>query len=193
MASDAEVLERAFPVIAREGFDSFTLAQVRRATGLSPAALIKRFGTKKRLAVLARDQGWRRLLAAFDTERTAARGLAGIDALVRAIARSVDSLRLDEHLRRLSEDAAHPTLRRSAGRFFARTREALRTFLAEAVESGELVGEVDAAELAAQLEAMIQGAIFQYGFVETDDGIETWLRRRIHGLLAPHRGPVERR
>lgn len=47
--SDDECLEQAFDVISREGFESFTLEQVGRAVGLSPAALLKRFGTKEEL------------------------------------------------------------------------------------------------------------------------------------------------
>lgn len=45
--SDSEILLIAFEVISREGFESFTFEQVSKATKLSPAALVKRFKTKK--------------------------------------------------------------------------------------------------------------------------------------------------
>jgi hypothetical protein len=42
------------------------------------------------------------------------------------------------------------------------------------------------ADLACTLEALIQGAIFQFGFLDEPD-IGAWIRRHIDFLLGPYR------
>lgn len=98
--SDSDVLLIAFDVISREGFESFTFEQVGKATGLSPAALVKRFKTKKRLAFLARNQKWDENLSKMNARKIAQlNGLDGIFEFLRLIAKNVDSKRLGEHTR----------------------------------------------------------------------------------------------
>lgn len=175
--SDSEILKKSFRVISHEGFESFTLAQVARATQLSPAALIKRFGSKARLATLARDQRWADTLATTQGAAAVGSGLAGIFSLVELIARNVDSKRLGEHLRLLAAQALDPKARRRVAASFATTREILARHLAEAnIAKSE--------ELAVTLEALIQGTIFQYGFLLTDTiSIEAHLKQQVATFL----------
>ena len=89
--SDSEVLIAAFDVIAREGFSSFTFAQVGKAVGLSPAALVKRFKNKNQLALLARNLKWDQNLGQIDSEKfKKLSGLEGIYDFLNIIARSVN-------------------------------------------------------------------------------------------------------
>ena len=55
--SDEELLDRALPVIGRAGPAGFTLADVAREVGVSPATLLQRFGDKQTLIerVFSRD------------------------------------------------------------------------------------------------------------------------------------------
>jgi AcrR family transcriptional regulator len=184
--SDSECLERAFDVISREGFESFTLAQVAKATGLSPAALIKRFETKHQLARAARDRKWDVNLGQMQRNHAAsAKGLDGLFQFVRLIARSVDSKRLGEHARLLGSQADDPRSRKKVAAYFQGTRELLALSLREAAEQGAL-RSVDADKLAWTLEALIQGAIFQFAFLGTR-GIETHLRDHVTAYLSPYR------
>lgn len=184
--SDDEILDLAFPVICRVGFDSFTLEQVSQVTGLSPATLLQRFGSKRELAFRVRDRKWDRNLSQFEAAETGPQGLAGIDQLLAEIGRSVDSQRLNEHLRLLADDMGDSRLRVGAAHFFSWTRGLIQRFLTEAVAAGELCPDTPVAELSCTLEALIQGSIFQFGFLDEPD-IGPWIRRHIDFLLGPYR------
>ena len=184
--SDSECLERAFVVISREGFESFTLAQVAKATGLSPAALIKRFRTKQRLARAARDRRWDvNLEQVRASDATSTRGLERLLQFIRSIARSVDSKRLGEHARLLGTQADEPRSKKKVAAYFQSTRERLELCLREAHDDGE-IRKIDASRVAWTLEALIQGAIFQFAFLEAR-GIERHLCDHVETFLAPYR------
>jgi AcrR family transcriptional regulator len=189
--SDSECLERAFEVISREGFESFTLEQVARATGLSAAALIKRFRTKQQLARAARDRKWD--VNIEQMRKSHAPSTAGLERLfhiVRMIARSVDSKRLGEHARLLGTQADDPRSRRRVAAYFHDTRRSLAQCLMEAREAGQIGNEADIDELAFTLEALIQGAIFQFAFLG-ERGIEAHLRRHVTTFLRPYTSTID--
>jgi AcrR family transcriptional regulator len=184
--SDDACLEQAFDVISREGFESFTLEQVAKAVGLSPAALIKRFGTKERLARAARDRKWDvnfEQMAAVQPQPL--RALAGLFHFLRLIARSVDSKRLGEHMRLLGSQADDPRSKKKVAAYFRGTRERVAISLREAMDDGE-IQRVDVERVASTLEALIQGAIFQFGFLERR-GIESHLHEHVQTFLEPYR------
>jgi AcrR family transcriptional regulator len=184
--SDDACLERAFEVISREGFESFTLAQVAKAVGLSPAALIKRFGTKERLGRAARDRKWDANFEQISTAHAgSSRGLTALFQFVKLIARSVDSKRLGEHMRLFGSQADEPRSRKKVGAYFQSTRERLAICLREACEDGE-IRRVDEKRIACTLEALIQGAIFQFGFLNVR-GIDTHLQEHVSTFLEPYR------
>lgn len=184
--SDSECLERAFDVISREGFESFTLAQVAKATGLSPAALIKRFRTKQQLARAARDRKWDvNLEQVRASDATSTRGLERLLQFIRSIARSVDSKRLGEHARLLGTQADDPRSKKKVAAYFQGTRERLELCLREAHDDGE-IRQIDACRVAWTLEALIQGAIFQFAFLEVRE-IERHLCNHVETFLAAYR------
>lgn len=113
------------------------------------------------------------------------KGLTGIHGLLQEIAASVDSRRLGEHLKLLGEDAGHPRLKKDAARYFQWTREILERLLHEAVEAGDLNHGVNPQLLAFHLEALIQGSIFQFGFL--DGGIiGKHLEKHVDYALKPY-------
>lgn len=183
--SDSEVLSLAFDVIAREGFESFTFEQVAKATGLSAAALVKRFKTKRKLALLARNQKWDENLSHMSVDKTAQlHGIEGIFELLRLIARSVDSKKLGEHLRWLGTEADDLKAKKKVADYFAETRRILARLIGEAYSNRELSKHIAAEDLAMTLEALIQGSIFQFAFLD-DRSIERHLRSRIQTVLKP--------
>jgi len=183
--SDSDLLQVAYEVGSREGFDSFTLRQVARRASVSPAAVIKRFKSKKRLVTLARNHRWESTLKLFSEhslERP--RGLEGIRQLVATIARSVDSKRLAEHARAFGAEARIPSSRAVTGAYFARTRAVLARLLREAIADGELAHLQHVDKMAFTLEALIQGGIFQFAFLR-EPKIEEHLQNHVRTFLAP--------
>ena len=117
--SDAEILERALPLMAKAGPAGFTLADVARAVGVAPATLIQRFGDKQTLIERA---------FASDNDRFVAwlEGLpqgVGAAVVVRIYADATrlfgDNPSLSDHLLWLREDIRDPALNRLARRRFA--------------------------------------------------------------------------
>lgn len=182
--SDSEVLGLAFEVISREGFESFTLEQVGKATSLSPASLIKRFKSKKNLALLARNRRWDENLA-VNAERSnySEIGVEGLFKMVELIAKSVDSNRLGEHARWLGTESLLPKSKKKVSSYFAKTREVLRQHIDEAQKKNEITNRVSSQELALNLEAFIQGVIFQHIFLPDRLGVKKVLETRVSFFL----------
>lgn len=184
--SDSEVLSAAFDVIAREGFESFTFEQVAKATGLSPAALVKRFKTKKQMAFLARNQKWDENLGHVNADKIQnLTGLQGLRDFIIIIAKSVDSNRLGEHLRWLGTEAEDSKAKKKVAAYFGETRKIIQRLLGEAVIRKELKKIPDVKDYAMTLEALVQGSIFQFGFL-SEKGIQKHLISRIESALLPY-------
>lgn len=184
--SDSEVLIKAFDVIAREGFTSFTFEQVGKTVGLSPAALVKRFKNKTHLALLARNLKWEQNFELIDsTQFEKMSGLKGIFDFLSLIAQSVNSNRLGEHAMWLGKEACHPRSKRKVADYFETTRSLFFQLLNQAIEKGELLGIDNTKEFAKTLEALVQGAIFQFAFLN-ERNIETHLKDHIRLMLNPY-------
>lgn len=184
--SDSKVLELAFDVIAREGFSSFTFEQVAKVVGLSPAALVKRFKNKNNLALLARNQKWDQNLGQIGSEDfDKLKGLKGIYDFLGIIARSVNSKRLGEHAMWLGKEACHPRSKKKVSSYFATTRAIFSNLVLQAIASGELKNIVCERELAKTMEALVQGGIFQFAFLNERD-IEIHLKDHFKVLLKPY-------
>lgn len=185
LITDDDILAQAFPVISKEGFESFTLEQVSEVTGLAPATLIRRFKTKKQLAFLSRNWKWNQILNYTDSNLSLNEGLDGIFHLVKEIAKSLEHTRMSEHLKLLAEDIEHPLLKETASTYFQWTRDILKKFILQSVEKKELNNKINAEELSFHIEALIQGTIFQFSFLK-DKCIETQLITQINYALKPY-------
>ena len=184
--SDSEVLMAAFDVIAREGFSSFTFKQVGRVVGLSPAALVKRFKNKNQLALLARNIKWEQNLGQVSSEEfETLRGLDGIFSFLGIIARSVNSNRLGEHAMWLGKEACSPSSKRKVAAYFETTRKIFFRLLLEAIKLGQLRSIENTKEFAKTMEALVQGAIFQFAFLN-ERNIEIHLIDHFRVLLKPY-------
>ncbi|WP_374080461.1 TetR family transcriptional regulator C-terminal domain-containing protein [Bdellovibrio bacteriovorus] len=110
-------------------------------------------------------------------------GLQGIFEFIRLIAKSVDSKRLGEHLRWLGTEADDPKVRKKVASYFAETRSIFRRLVEEAVANHEMK-VMDPEDLAMTLEALLQGSIFQFGFLN-EKNIERHLLNRFRSVLQP--------
>lgn len=185
--TDEEVLAKAFSIISKEGFDSFTLEQVSEVTGIAPATLIRRFKTKRNLAIKSRDWQWNYNLSLIEKNQLnkSGEGLKGLESLIHQISQSVDSDNLGEHLRLLSDDLANPELRTTATNFFKWTRKIIKDLLDQAIIKGELK-DLNSLEMSFHLEALIQGIIFQFAFYP-EKSIEYKLLKHINLALIPYK------
>lgn len=185
LINDSEVLDIAFNVISNEGFESFTFEQVGKAVGLSPAALVKRFKTKKRLALLARNQRWENNFQKMnESELNTLYGIEGIFDFLQLIARSVDSKKLGEHIRWLGVEADDLKSKKKVAAYFDMTRKVFARLLREGINKGELSKEIDPNSFASTLEALVQGAIFQFAFLE-ERNIKSHLEKHFRSVLKP--------
>lgn len=112
--SDEAILDRALPIMAEAGPRGFTLADVARAVGVSPATLVQRFGDKQRLI----EQAFSRDNSRFvDWLATLPDG-KGAEVVIRIYADASrlfgDNPSLADHLLWLREDIRDPVMNRLA-------------------------------------------------------------------------------
>jgi AcrR family transcriptional regulator len=165
--SDEEILERALPVIARAGPAGFTLADIAREIGLSPATLLQRFGDKKSLVARAFAQDnvrFERWIADLPEGKGEEAVLAVYRAATEAFHADPDP-ELADHLLWLREDIRDPVFNALARARFALFRAAILERLPPT--------HLPANEVAQLLDAQLHGALIQWA-------IEP------HGALADH-------
>lgn len=192
--SDEEVFAAAHRAMARLGPGELTLAAIAGEAGVTAAALVQRFGSKRALllglagraaagaggfvAGLARRH--RSPLAAL---RAYARCQAGLAASPAALARSLAYLQIDltdaEFRRHLLAQARA-------------TRAGLRRLVAAAVEAGELDARADAGALARAVETALGGSLLTWAVYRQGDAAR-WLVRDLDAVLLPWRARPHRR
>ncbi|MCX7978113.1 MAG: TetR/AcrR family transcriptional regulator [Bdellovibrionaceae bacterium] len=183
--SDFDLLHKATSVILEKGPESFTLRQISEATGLCPAALLKRFRSKERLARKALEQ---RYLAHLQEEKNPSPPNPGLSSLkdhVEELCRHYDAESIAQHLRLLAEDLTQEDLRQTASSLFAKNREKLCRLIEASQKNGELKSDVRAESLAELLEAIIQGASVQWAFLPERPSLQTWIMRAMGLALRP--------
>jgi AcrR family transcriptional regulator len=154
--SDEEILDRAMPVMARAGPGGFALTDLAAETGLSPATLLQRFGSKRKLIeqAFARDN---ERFARWIADLPEGRGVAATLAVYRAATETFHAephAELADHLLWLREDIRDPTFNALARARFALFRAAIHKRLPPTRLSPERVTRL--------LDAQCHGAIMQW-------------------------------
>ena len=152
--SDEEILDRALPLLAREGPGGFTLASLARETGLASATLLQRFGTKQTLVERAFQQDNMRF-AQWVNDLPEGRGLEATLAVYRTMIEGFhEEPGLEDHLLWLREDIRDPM-------FNALARERFELFRAAIIKRLPPV-RLSRNEVANMLDAQCHGAIIQW-------------------------------
>ena len=94
--SDIDILTATHRVISRLGPNRFTLADVAKESGLSPATLVQRFGSKRGLLLALAKLGKDSVGACFDAARSANR--SPLDALLAAATEMTRHVKSPEEL-----------------------------------------------------------------------------------------------
>lgn len=191
-ASDEDMLKAAFRAIAKLGPGRLTLADVAREAGVSAAALVQRFGSKRALLLAAAadaaqgsDYIFPGLRARHRSPLAALLGLAECMTLMGstpdAVANTLSFLRLD---------LIDPEFHNHAVAASLGMREGLRALVKEAIEAGEL-RRCDPNRLAWALEAAINGSLLGWA-VHRQGDLAAWIRRDIKTILEPYRARSRR-
>jgi AcrR family transcriptional regulator len=184
--SDEEILRATAEVIGRMGPHRMTLADVGAAVGLSAAALVQRFGSKRRL-LLRLTSGEGGVDDAFALASHASS--SPLSALEEAMASFGHMARTPEemanHLAFLQMDLSDPDFHRNAKAHFDATMEATRRLLEEAVRRGELKA-TDTVSLAKAVNSVTSGALLNWA-IHREGTAESSIRRELAVLLGPYR------
>jgi len=190
---DAQVLEATHRVISRLGPARFTLADVAREAGLSPATLVQRFGSKRGLLLALAKAGVESVQACFDVIR--AQHPSPLAALLAAATWMTQFTKTPEemanHLAYLQIDISDPEFRA----LFVKNSDLIlagyRALFDEAVAAGELV-PCDTARLARAVGAMSGGSLIAWAAYHQGPA-EAWVLEDLATLLDPYRPATGRR
>jgi AcrR family transcriptional regulator len=186
-ASDETILMAAFRAIARLGPARLTLADVAKDAGVSPAALVQRFGSKRALLLAAAADAaggdqyiFPGLRARHPRPIDALLGLADCMTIMgttpEAVANNLTFLQIELKDR----DFHRHALKASEG-----MRNGIKALVRDAIAAGELV-RCDAGRLAAAIHATLNGSILNWA-VHRQGSLVAFVRRDMEMVLTPYR------
>ncbi len=175
-------------VLTRIGPTRFTLADVATESGLSPATLLQRFGSKRGLLLaFARVSAAEAGLPFEQARAKLASPLAALRLALVQVSKDLSTRQeVANSLAVLLTDMTDPEMRTAALSHARAIERAIRTLLDESVSLGELPA-TDTARLALSIQAAWNGAIIQWAL--RDSGTFPSLLARVLGpLLAAGEG-----
>ena len=186
--SDEEIFQGALRAIGRYGV-KFTLANVAREVGLTPARMVQRFGSKRGL-LHAVAKHWARI--GSDEEPRLKEASSALGYLFNEIARSSRSAgHPREFGNRMSVFRFHlddPVLRRLDTAAYKRQLRRLTGILDRAVELHEL-RPCDTAQLARIVVEVMTGSYFLWVGYERGS-LRAMIQRDVESVLEPYRIPT---
>jgi AcrR family transcriptional regulator len=186
-ASDDDVLKAAFRAIARLGPARLTLADVAAEAGISAAALVQRFGSKRALLIAtAADAAggsayiFPGLRQRYRSPVAAILGLAECMALFGTTPDAVGHNLMFLHL-----DVADAEFHRHALAASVGMHAGIRQLVKDAVAAGEL-RRCQPSRLASALQATMYGSLLTW-VVHRRGPLVAWVRRDLNVVVAPYR------
>ena len=186
-ATDEQVFAAAGRLMNRLGPSELTLAAVAEEAGVTPAALVQRFGSWRRLQLAfakrvadATPDLFAELRARHPDPLAAIRAYAaryaGMGESPAAVARNLEYL---------LKDLTDPGLKRRVRRQARRTREGLRRLVSDAVKARALKPTTNVEALARTIEAVLGGSLLVWAFY-SEGPAARWLARDLEEILRPH-------
>ena len=184
---DEAILRAAAETIAERGPAGFTLADVGAQIGLSPATLLQRFGSKRKLllGLAASGPKWaeRKFIEASARHTSPRKALI---AALKAMAASVDSPEsMANNLAFLQLDLSDPDFHALALEHAQSFRNGIQAALRDAKQAGELTASTDLKRLAEAVESVYNGALITWA-VHRKGRLENHLQKQLETLLAPY-------
>jgi AcrR family transcriptional regulator len=185
-ASDQDILMAAFRAIARLGPTRMTLADVAKDAGVSPAALVQRFGSKRALLLAAAADAaggdqyiFPGLRVRHPRPVDALLGLADCMTLMGTTPETVANnlaFQID-----VKDDEFHRhALAASLG-----MRDGIKALVRDAIAAGELI-RCDAGRLAAAIHATMNGSLVNWA-IHRQGSLVAFVRKDMETVLTPYR------
>lgn len=185
--ADADILSALHAVVSRLGPARMTLADIGAEVGLSAAALVQRFGSKRGLLLAFARAGAETADMCFEGVREA--HASPLDALIAAATLMTRSMGTPEELANglafLQMDIADREFRAHALESFRKTQAGYKALLDDAVRAGEL-RPCDTAKLAHAVGAVGGGSLIAWAVWQKGTA-DRWVRRDLETLLEPYR------
>ncbi|XID94844.1 TetR/AcrR family transcriptional regulator [Paenibacillaceae bacterium WGS1546] len=186
--SDREIYQAIYSALGKYGYASLTLDNIAREIGISPAALSKRFGSKKNLLLCYMDMVIESTRLAF-AERLVLPGpkLETLKSLlVRSLGQVGDAKSLANITSLFIESVSDPDLLERSRIRLQVIGDGVLLFIREAIENGELpnLGSDDAATTARVLQAAIAGSLLIW-LNDPATSLESWLDDCFSVVLGP--------
>lgn len=170
---DQAVLESALTLMREHGPDGLSFGTLAKATGLSGATLVQRFGSKPALIKAATSHAWDKLeRATADAIAGAAEGAEGVVSLLVALSGYGDIETYADNLLILREDLRDPDLRARGRAWHAVLMSAIQSRLPDRGEA-----------LAAAILDQWQGSLLWWSF-DPAEKVEHHVERRLRSFLA---------
>jgi AcrR family transcriptional regulator len=185
--SDEQILMATIRAMTRLGPVKLTLADVAAEAGLSPAALVKRFGSKRGLLLAVSNAAGSGMSESFARlRRTASSPLAALLEATTYLARHTRSAEeLANHLAFLQVDVTDPEFRKPMLVMSRATLAGYEALLADAVAAREL-RPCDTRALARAINAVVGGSLIAWAVFRKGTAVR-WVRADVETVLAPYR------
>lgn len=186
-ATDEQVFDAAARLMGRLGPSELTLAAIADEAGVTPAALVQRFGSRRGLQLAVAERVADKtpdLFAELKARHQAP--LSAIRAYAACYAGMADSpAAVARNLAYLLQDLTDPDLNIRVRAQARRTRIGLRLLVKDAVNAGALKANTDVRALARIIEAVLGGSMLAWAFYH-EGSAAGWLARDLEEILRPH-------
>lgn len=196
IASDFEILAAVARIIGRAGLSQVTFTSVGREVGMSGAAVMQRFGSKRGLLLAAVRNGGHQLARRAEAAR--AEYPSSLDALMTVLGGPETSLDGETsqpavlHRALLQFDLTDPGLFAATRQYFEAERAEIQRFLAAGIAAGELADSVDPETLAYDVQVIVNGVAITWA-VRREGTLAGAVQSAIIRLLDPWRAALEAR
>ncbi len=182
--TDDAILHIILETIVEVGATEFSLEDLSKKTGLSPATMLQRFGSKKAILHKALELANQNLDKTFTNHVSTAKSalhkisdmyieLCSAFRSPKDVAKGLDILKLDITEKKLN------TITRS---YFDIRRKKILSLLSQAIDQGEISDSISIIHLAENLEALWQGGILQWALIG-NGSLNSWLETRLNSFF----------
>jgi AcrR family transcriptional regulator len=190
-ATDEQVFAAATRAMSRSGPAQLTLGEIAAEAGLTPAALVQRFGSKRKLLLALAEQAADAPTAMFAELRASHESpLEALREYARCMAQMGSTPgALAHNLAYLQIDLTDPDFRRHTRAMAVATGDSLRDLLDAAASAKELAPGTDTAALARLVQTILSGSLISWAFYR-EGTAEDWVLKDVESALRPHLQPV---
>jgi AcrR family transcriptional regulator len=187
--TNKQLFSAAQAVMSKVGPHELTLAAIAKEAGVTAAALVQRFGSKRALLLALFEDAASRagdMIAVLARQHSSP--LTALLAYADCMAGMADSpAALARSLAYLEIDLTDAEFRRNLVKQARATRAGLERLVEAAVKLGEFARNVEPAQLTRTIEATLNGSMLTWAFYQEGSAAK-WIRADLEAVLAPYLG-----